>query len=480
LFKGTKGFYIYNGRLNLNPDYTLPDCGQTLKKVFQYLNTGVPELLIRSKPEPTPVALHYSLPSIHTDWILGYDALRNDAVSGYKAALNELGWNYDYLAYAQLEDDRLDLNRYRILILPMSTALSDREVEAVNKFTANGGIVIADLLPAGFNQHGQRRTSPALDKLFGVTHSAGEIRQEEAMLTGIGGTPEFTLAGLEIKINYFEPALLTAGARALGEITAGGKKYPAVFVNNFGKGYAVYCGCDFLAVFGSWRNMKYLPARKNAARLITAFMAAILQKAGSGTRPVPLKEDGLPLAATNMHFLRNGPARLIGLIRDVAAAKNIDNSLQKITLSLGNKYYLYDVLERKPLGFQDAVACEVGPESHKIFCLLPYRLEAVNIRTDRREYAQGEWVEVDVQLTGDTAEFSPHVLNFHIFGPDLIDLEAYHHIITVEGGKGRFRFPLALNSPVGNWRIEAVEVMTGTTGSAPFQVVRRQDAHEQP
>ena len=60
-------------------------------------------------------------------------------------------------------------DEYRVLILPACLCLSDAEAKQIKTFCRTGGTVIADYLPALWDQHGKGRAGGgALDDLFGV------------------------------------------------------------------------------------------------------------------------------------------------------------------------------------------------------------------------------------------------------------------------------------------------------------------------
>jgi hypothetical protein len=61
---------------------------------------------------------------------------------------------------------RGDLGGAKVLILPSVVALSAADAVAVQKFVANGGRVIADVVPGSFDEHGRRLPRASLADLF--------------------------------------------------------------------------------------------------------------------------------------------------------------------------------------------------------------------------------------------------------------------------------------------------------------------------
>jgi hypothetical protein len=81
-------------------------------------------------------------------------------------ALGRLGLQYRYISSAGLEQGELGRGGVKVLMLPGAIAMSDREATEVRRFVARGGTVIADTLPAQFDQHSRRLAIPALADVF--------------------------------------------------------------------------------------------------------------------------------------------------------------------------------------------------------------------------------------------------------------------------------------------------------------------------
>lgn len=146
----------------LNPDLTFSRSAADMSVVFKELRDGLGMLLNHARRSPTPVAIHYSLPSCHAATILdqfpAWEAHRRTWIG----LLNDLGYQFDFLSQPQIEAGELSRRGFRALILPYSLALSDRELEALAKFTAGGGL----LLPTGpwgtFDEHVAPRDAATL------------------------------------------------------------------------------------------------------------------------------------------------------------------------------------------------------------------------------------------------------------------------------------------------------------------------------
>ena len=77
--------------------------------------------------------------------------------------LEGLLYQYDFVSYEQVSKGIL--KDYKALILPSVLSMSDAEVKAVNEFSKSGGIVIADLAPAGYDELAYERPASPLNQV---------------------------------------------------------------------------------------------------------------------------------------------------------------------------------------------------------------------------------------------------------------------------------------------------------------------------
>ena len=117
----------------VNPDMTLSASGRDLGTAFSALRfEGIGSLLMESERLTDPIALHYSMPSVHAAGILGYHGSRSEKADrlfpadrdGWVKLLDDLGLGFEFLAAPQIEEG--GLAGRRVLILPFSMALSEQ------------------------------------------------------------------------------------------------------------------------------------------------------------------------------------------------------------------------------------------------------------------------------------------------------------------------------------------------------------------
>ncbi len=213
----------YRGAVLWDPDARIarpdgspgPD-GAALAGTFAELGGPLGARLLAAAPHTDPVAILYSPPSFRTRWILdrqieadagqdwsrrvsetelGDNALRA-AMRQAADGLAHLALQPRYLSPAMLAGGALQQNGLRVLILPHVLALSDAELAAIGAFIANGGAVLADVPPGGYDAHSRRRPAPLLTA--GVTLLPGLPRAALAAHLAVAGvTPAFTLTRLD-------------------------------------------------------------------------------------------------------------------------------------------------------------------------------------------------------------------------------------------------------------------------------------------
>jgi hypothetical protein len=136
----------------INADMTFSRSGRDLGEVFKSLRfEGVGRLLMEAERLDDGVVVHYSMPSVHAAGILGQhergEAKRGETSftanrDGWVGLLDDLGLSFRFVAAPQVEAGALA--GQRVLVLPYSTALSDREVAAIRRFVEAGGLLLVD------------------------------------------------------------------------------------------------------------------------------------------------------------------------------------------------------------------------------------------------------------------------------------------------------------------------------------------------
>jgi hypothetical protein len=179
----------------VNPDFTWSRSGRDMGTAFEALRfEGIGKLLMESERLSDGIAVHYSMPSVHAAGILGlHERAKNedDEDPGFPAdrdgwvrGLTDLGLSFDFVSSEQVETGALDPARYKVLVLPLSLALSPGEAQAIESFARAGGIVIADGAPGLMDEHCSWRPEGLLNAFFGIAATPSEGRRLGASRPG--------------------------------------------------------------------------------------------------------------------------------------------------------------------------------------------------------------------------------------------------------------------------------------------------------
>jgi hypothetical protein len=157
LFYGHSGASIFWHYTLLNPDLTLSEQGKALAEAFGRLQSGIGRVFMNSTVHEDGIAVHFSMASMRGAWITDgkIAAELGDADKTSKnfaelmkrrdewtKALERQGAQFRFLSTEQIEAGMLE--RHRILILPYSIAISDREAREIERFMDRGGLVYGD------------------------------------------------------------------------------------------------------------------------------------------------------------------------------------------------------------------------------------------------------------------------------------------------------------------------------------------------
>ncbi|MGD0112682.1 MAG: beta-galactosidase trimerization domain-containing protein, partial [Armatimonadota bacterium] len=195
----------------LNPDFTHSKSARDMGEAFRALRyEGVGKLFLESERLQDGIAIHYSMPSIHAAAITPARSAQTGDESrtlssdrgAWVTAVNDLGMQFDFVAYEQLEKGVLDSGKYRVFVLPFSAALSPAEVKAIRTFAEHGGVVLADAAAGVMDDHCAWTEGGALNDLFGISTSPSAARSFSHLPGPVSVTKEGKAWGLD-------PGLLT-------------------------------------------------------------------------------------------------------------------------------------------------------------------------------------------------------------------------------------------------------------------------------
>ncbi len=222
--------------------------GRGLSRILAEMRDAAPLIMPLERAAP-PIAIHYSQASIRAHWMFDSRPDRDTwprRFSSYEAAFSnyarvrdsfqrvveDLGLQYNFVSYEQIETGELVKAGYKVLMLPQSVAISSKEARAIEDFVRAGGTVIGDSITATMDEHCRRLGKSQLDELFSSAperairvsldmHDYGKLR-----LAPPGGAEPRAL---------FEKLLAEAGIVADVKVVdaASGERAPCVEIHRF-------------------------------------------------------------------------------------------------------------------------------------------------------------------------------------------------------------------------------------------------------
>jgi hypothetical protein len=262
LLHGARGSIIWDDKREfVARDGSIGARGREAGVYFNELRRGVAALLMASERLEDPIAIHYSQSSMRNEWMkqhrpAGTAWTRRNASSermdsgflrireSWCRLIEDLGMQYNFVSYGQMERGELARGGYRVLILPWSSSLSAAESAAIREFAAGGGLVLTDAVPGTHDEHCRRLPRARLEGVVEplpldvlnyhqhrLTGKEGPVRDSVGARIAKRVTPEFRLTGEDggavtgVEMHRFR----NGGARLIGLLSN-----PQMRVNELG------------------------------------------------------------------------------------------------------------------------------------------------------------------------------------------------------------------------------------------------------
>jgi len=320
-----------------------------LKPVFEEIQGKVSEPIVNPRTvfDPDPIGIYYSHPSIQAGWVM--DAITHGRTwinrkgsiddSNQTAGvlrkvwcklLEDLGLQYDFISYLDVEEGRIDLNeKFKVIILPRTICLSGTEAAALKKFVSNGGWLIADYLCGIMDEHGNGRERGVLDDLFGLARDESAGYMNGGGLTEIDGE-KYQQPFLK-RFSYYDGAdryrnilVFERGTRhregATGvEIKSSfGLRHRAsvLIENHTGKGKTIYLNLSPIEYWDVGKRFS------DYGHILRKLVLDIMGSAGIQPR-VKVYEHGNAENMIESLYWKNGGKRYLGLIKNPTEQKEL-------------------------------------------------------------------------------------------------------------------------------------------------------------
>ncbi len=434
LLHGERGLIIWSENQNYLEKNGQPSAiGKGAGEYYNEIRNGEGALIINSHPVNNRIAIHYSQPSMRTQWMLerrpdgaawmtrapSYERSNNNFMRVRESWCNLIqdeGLQYNFVSYDQIPQGELLKRGYHVLILPESSSLSQAEANAIREFIAAGGIAIADGVPGTYDEHSRKLPQSSLADLFG------------------------------------EPAA------------------QQVNVRTFGAGKAILVHADIAG---------YLQSRlEEKEGTLHAMMENLLRS--NGVHPPFSVEDatGHTVVGIDTHVFANGGIRIVTLQSnpqqrvnelgppDFRSNKRFEKSIT-VHLHLPNAMYVYDTRARKALGKQRELTLTVDPYDPTILVTSDTPLPEMQVSLP--DHAQrGSVVNVAIHTANSPADTS--IFHIDVRDPKGARVLYYSGNVIAHQGSGIRSIPLASNDVAGTWTVSVQDMLSGQTITHKLEV----------
>ncbi|MFH0797144.1 MAG: beta-galactosidase trimerization domain-containing protein [Candidatus Omnitrophota bacterium] len=437
----------------LAPAYNFHPIVQKMLTNFEAIRNGLGDLFVNSAQENDPVALYYSIESALAST---FDENRpfNTIQSAHKEfidIIHGLGLEFKYVTGKQVSDGILDRSKYKLLILPCIQAISLKEAEALRKFVEEGGLLVADMRPGIYDEHGRSASPGMLDELFGVRRRKdGEPKSVPVKITG-------QIDNREIGVNFGGTIVDSGYEPVKAQVLGNAAGTPVFFVNQIGKGRAILLNFNLAAQVS-------LGSRYQLVKDLLTI---------AGVTPgLPVTDDNSePLFNSCTLRWRTGEGKVLGIMLYPLLERNLEDGLSAVKVGLPSPAHIYDIGEGKYLGQANEVSLKLATLQPKFLAVLPYRVNELKIETSSPSLKQGEELKVRISLNGVPAQGNVlHPVHLEAIGPDGIIAAHFTRNVLVKGGREEIKFSIAFNEKTGKWNLRARDILTGKTNETSFEV----------
>ena len=330
----------------------------------------------------------------------------------------------------------------------MALAISEAERSRLAAFAEKGGMVIADIAPGRYDNHGKRIAGTVLDKLFPANPEAiapQTMQLNKAQLQGA-----FRIAEPKLPVCVETPC--GKGKGVLLNIML--NSYQAVSLGGVGgetatskSGSALYCDSMQKTVKALLAGAKIAPHA-----VVTDVKGALVPSESV------LKKDG---CNTFFGLLRgNGGRAGIGRINHANAPA--------VTVKLPVSGVIYDVRTGKKLGKGSTFSVKAPFGYGQLFSILPAEVKTPVVKAPAQVRA-GSSVTVSVSAAGARG---PTVYRLELRDPAGKEVRIYAKNTRFATPEGSFTFQVPYNALPGKWQISCIHVASQQKKDVVLSVVK--------
>jgi hypothetical protein len=430
------------------PDLGLLPIAEEMFKDTQVVRDGLGDLLMQCEMLDDGIAMLYSMPS-------GFAATLQDGQSYFDYEPNHRAWftvihdqrlQFRYVSDRMLTRGEFVPEKYKVLVLAQSLALSDQEAEVIRDFVRRGGTVIADLRPGVFDGHCKPRERGALDDLFGVTGPVRQKAQQTAM------TVELPKDKTSLKLAWpnaiIDPGTRLDGGKAFG--SAG--ETPVWIVRQHDKGRAILLNFS-LFQFPTRKVANGLTEQGTTEQTPPAVWNMFQELFGQAdVRPaIDLRQfkGAKEVGNVSVQRWRNGGMQLVSVFRETG-----EQIKAHFIMGRGTTNWVYDLRSDMSLGlinggwFKGDFVMDVIPSRATFFALLPRELPRPALVLASGKVASGETAVLRLSVP---EAVGLHALKLTATRPDGTPADYWEQVLIVGREPKEVLLPVAFNDPAGDY-----------------------------
>ena len=417
------------------------------------IRTGFDKLLLNSARQADGIAIYYSPLAIHETTFRGRPVTQAATLDAWCKLLNDISLQYDFVAPAQVRDGGLDGGRYRLLILPLVQAMSAVEAEAIGRFVAKGGALLADLPPALADEHGHAYAKQPLAEWFGTQPGPEQLQittrhtDKTPVTASLPGGGRVTLTG-EVRTGNAAASGFSAWASAADTpllLKAEGK--PVLLMNLVLDGYV---RARREATGAAWRQL----------------VAGLLAELGVTPALTLSGPDGAALDDVQVFRFQRDGATFVGIMPEDFNATTVRE--RPAQLRFAAAAHVYDLRRRCYLGRNETIPITLRTCRAEVYGLLPHVVGRLSLEASLATEAPARTLTCTGRL--EALDGKPvgnqHAILLDLRDPAGVVQAAYRKPVLTAQGAIQASWALAASDPPGRWSVEAVDIVSGVQSRA--------------
>ncbi len=473
LFENGDGVFYYACTVYapaFSPDWRTYLSGKWIKEESdKIVKGGIANLIKTSVRVSDKIAILYSPRSLHAARlgdVTGENSgqkLYSNEQSSMLAILKDIGFQPSYISYAQVEKGILTHEKCKVLILPYSQSISDKEADQIKKYVKAGGILIATIKPGIYDEHGKSRKNPCLDQIFGVSQK----NFPSYKMVSISNPNNKVLNKFSFDAIQGETQIKLTTGKALA--AWGGKLSKACIVNDYGKGKAIFLNFSTSnyqqgksgGVGGELELIE--KANQKLAEGIRKFYRSLFAYAGLKPVVTISSKNGNNTLPYDIFRFKKDNTLLLGVLTGTSRELILESDKCPVKINLPEDYFIYDLIAEKFLGKHKVFEDTITDGKAKLYALLKKEVKDITLSISTSGSIQSP-IQIEINLSDKTS--SSAIISVKTpAGKIYIEKK-----ITIKNGVSKLKFSFPLNAENGIWTIEAQDVISKKKDFVPVKI----------